>query len=112
MLRVFAGGEDMAVFQWRHVIPNKIYVYNLPDARDGNRPGPAPPRRDRPGPALLMPPRGPPRPPLRPRPLAWCAARRGGMGGGSGEDEERREGGAEEWIKGAGGARGQGDSAL
>ncbi len=29
-----AGGSDMAVFQWRHEIPNKVYVYNLPDAKD------------------------------------------------------------------------------
>ena len=27
-----AGGADMSIFQWRHVIPNKIYVQNLPDA--------------------------------------------------------------------------------
>ena len=31
---VSAGGSDMSVFQWRHVIPNKIYVQNLPDAKN------------------------------------------------------------------------------
>jgi WD40 repeat protein len=29
-----AGGSDMSCFQWRHVIPNKIYVQNLPDAKN------------------------------------------------------------------------------
>ncbi len=31
---ISAGGSDMSLFQWRHVIPNKIYVQNLPDERD------------------------------------------------------------------------------
>jgi len=33
---ISAGGSDMSLFQWRHVIPNKIYVQNLPDERDEN----------------------------------------------------------------------------
>jgi hypothetical protein len=28
---ISAGGADMSIFQWRHVVPNKIYVQNLPD---------------------------------------------------------------------------------
>lgn len=31
---ISAGGSDMSLFQWRHVIPNKIYVQNLPDEID------------------------------------------------------------------------------
>ena len=33
---VSAGGNDMSVFQWRHVIPNKVYIQNLPDEVDEN----------------------------------------------------------------------------
>jgi len=33
---ISAGGNDMSLFQWRHVIPNKIYVQNLPDEKDQN----------------------------------------------------------------------------
>jgi WD40 repeat protein len=33
---ITAGGTDMAVFQWRHVIPNKVYVQNLPDAKNAD----------------------------------------------------------------------------
>jgi len=32
---ISAGGSDMSLFQWRHVIHNKIYVQNLPDEKDG-----------------------------------------------------------------------------
>ena len=31
-----AGGSDQSLFQWRHVIPNKIYIQNLPDKKDAN----------------------------------------------------------------------------
>uniref|UniRef100_A0A6T7PC66 EML-like first beta-propeller domain-containing protein n=1 Tax=Hanusia phi TaxID=3032 RepID=A0A6T7PC66_9CRYP len=31
---ISVGGRDVSIFQWRHVIPNKIYVQNLPDGRD------------------------------------------------------------------------------
>jgi len=32
---ISAGGTDMSIFQWRHVIPNKVYVQNLPDKKVG-----------------------------------------------------------------------------
>ena len=34
---ISAGGSDMSIFQWRHVIPNQIYVQNLPDAKVGDK---------------------------------------------------------------------------
>lgn len=33
---ISAGGADMSIFQWRHVVPNKVYVQNLPDKRDSS----------------------------------------------------------------------------
>ena len=33
---ISAGGNDMSLFQWRHRVPNKIYIKNLPNKKDEN----------------------------------------------------------------------------